>query len=83
MFHEIWRQGLLEYEEVVGIDWGWLAADGAMTKAPLGGPKTGPNPTGLWAGGFAHRQPAAPRGAPAMTHPFRLRRNVRRRSREG
>ena len=22
---------------VVGIDWGWLAADGAMTKAPLGG----------------------------------------------
>ena len=38
-------QGLLEYDEVVGIDWEWLAADGAMTKAPLGGPKTGPNPT--------------------------------------
>ena len=45
VFHEIWRQGLLEYDEVVGIDWAWLAADGAMTKAPLGGPKTGPNPT--------------------------------------
>jgi hypothetical protein len=45
VFHEIWRQGLLEYDEVVGIDWSWLAADGAMTKAPLGGPKTGPNPT--------------------------------------
>ena len=45
VFHEIWRQGLLEYDEVVGIDWTWLAADGAMTKAPLGGPKTGPNPT--------------------------------------
>ena len=30
---------------MVGIDWSFLAADGAMTKAPLGGPKTGPNPT--------------------------------------
>ena len=29
----------------MGIDWAWLAADGAMTKAPLGGPETGPNPT--------------------------------------
>jgi putative transposase len=45
VFHEIWRQGLLEYDELVGIDWAWLAADGAMSKAPLGGPKTGPNPT--------------------------------------
>jgi hypothetical protein len=45
VFHEIWRRGLLEYDEVVGIDWEWLAADGAMGKAPLGGPKTGPNPT--------------------------------------
>ncbi len=36
---EIWRQGLLEYDKVVGIDWSWLAADGAMTKAPLGGAK--------------------------------------------
>ena len=45
VFHEIWRQGLLEYDEQVGIDWEWLAADGAMTKAPLGGEKTGPNPT--------------------------------------
>jgi hypothetical protein len=39
------RQGLLEYDKVVGIDWSFLAADGAMTKAPLGGAKTGPNPT--------------------------------------
>jgi len=45
VFYEIWRQGLLDYDEKVGIDWAWLAADGAMTKAPLGGPKTGPNPT--------------------------------------
>jgi putative transposase len=45
VFHEIWRQGLLAYDEKVGIDWSFLAADGAMTKAPLGGPATGPNPT--------------------------------------
>ncbi len=45
LFHEIWRQGLLDYDAQIGIDWSWLAADGAMTKAPLGGPKTGPNPT--------------------------------------
>src|SRR5256712_10790718 len=38
VFHEVWRQGLLEYDEVIGIDWSFLAADGAMTKAPLGGP---------------------------------------------
>jgi transposase len=45
VFAEIWRQGLLDYDEQVGIDWSWLAADGAITKAPLGGSKTGPNPT--------------------------------------
>src|SRR5215210_6049179 len=45
VFYEIWRQGLLEYDQKVGIDWSFLAADGAMTKAPLGGPATGPNPT--------------------------------------
>jgi len=62
VFHEIWRQGLLEYDEVVGIDWAWLAADGAMTKAPLGGPKTGPNPTDRAKGGRSARFSARPRG---------------------
>ena len=51
VFHEIWRQGLLEYDAVVGIDWDWLAADGAMGKAPLGGDNTGPNPTDRAKGG--------------------------------
>jgi len=40
VFHKVWRQGLLEYDKVVGIDWSFLAADGAMTKAPLGGAHT-------------------------------------------
>ena len=41
VFHEIWRQGLVDYDTVVGIDWAWLAADGAMGKAPLGGARRG------------------------------------------
>ena len=42
---EIWRESLLEYDEKVGIAWSFLSCDGARTKAPLGGEKTGPNPT--------------------------------------
>jgi transposase len=45
VFAEFWRRGLLTYDEFVGIEWDWLAMDGAITKAPLGGEKTGPNPT--------------------------------------
>ena len=51
VFHEIWRQGLLEYDEQVGIDWAWLSCDGATGKAPLGGPATGRNPTDRAKGG--------------------------------
>jgi putative transposase len=40
-----WTNGLVEYEALQGIDWEWLAMDGAMTKAPLGGKKVGKNPT--------------------------------------
>ncbi len=39
---EFWRQGLLAYDGLVGIDWSWMAVDGAMTKAPLGGEKSWP-----------------------------------------
>jgi putative transposase len=45
VFREFWRQGLLADAALAGIDWEWLAMDGAMGKAPLGGQKTGPNPT--------------------------------------
>jgi transposase len=44
VFHEFWRQGLLSYDAVAGIDWEWLSVDGAMTKAPLGGEKNRPQP---------------------------------------
>ena len=45
VFVAFWQAGLTEYDEQVGIDWEWQSMDGAMTKAPLGGPATGPNPT--------------------------------------
>ncbi len=45
VFEEFWRQGLVAYDELKGIEWEWLSCDGAMGKAPLGGEKTGPNPT--------------------------------------
>jgi putative transposase len=45
VFVNLWAQGLEEYDELKGLDWEWLAMDGAMTKAPLGGERTGRNPT--------------------------------------
>src|SRR6266542_3938811 len=44
-FREFWRRGLLAYDAKHGIEWEWLAMDGALGKAPLGGDLTGPNPT--------------------------------------
>ena len=45
VFYEMWKAGLLEYDCLKGIGWDWLSMDGSMTKAPLGGEKTGKNPT--------------------------------------
>jgi transposase len=39
VFLTFWKAGLLEYDELKGIDWSWLSLDGAMTKAPLSGEK--------------------------------------------
>jgi transposase len=44
-FLKLWQSGLEAFDELRGIDWAWLSMDGAMTKAPLGGQQTGPNPT--------------------------------------
>ena len=41
VFLALWQSGLGAYEVLKGIDWEWLAMDGAMTKAPLGGEKGG------------------------------------------
>jgi len=44
VFEKLWTQGLEEYDQLRGLDWRWLALDGAMTKAPLGGEKDGQKP---------------------------------------
>jgi transposase len=46
VFRDLWAAGLLEYDRLKGIDWSWQSMDGAMTKAPLGGEKSGPQPHG-------------------------------------
>src|SRR5687768_2546857 len=44
VFHQLWRQGLLDYDRLKGINWQWLSMDGAMNKAPLGGEKNRAKP---------------------------------------
>lgn len=57
VFLEFWKEGLLEYDELHGLDWKWQAMDGAMTKAPLGGGKNRPKSHGSRQNG---RQALAP-----------------------
>ncbi|MEM3172283.1 MAG: IS5 family transposase [Candidatus Nitrosotenuis sp.] len=45
LFERLWKEGLLEYDARKGIDWEWQSMDCSITKAPLGGKSTGPNPT--------------------------------------
>jgi len=44
VFETLWAIALLEYDDLKGIEWRWQSMDGAMTKAPLGGGKDGPQP---------------------------------------
>lgn len=44
VFAKFRRTGLLEYDELQGIDWRWLAMDGTKKKAPLGGTKSRSQP---------------------------------------
>jgi len=44
VFLAMWTDGLAAYEALKGIDWEWLAMDGALTKAPLGGEKNREKP---------------------------------------
>src|SRR4030095_14659984 len=44
VFLRLWTQGLVAYDALQGIAWEWLAMDGAMTQAPLGGGNGGEKP---------------------------------------
>ena len=46
VFQRLWKIAVDEYEELRGIEWTWQSIDGAMTKAPLGGEKDGPESHG-------------------------------------
>jgi transposase len=46
VFEQFWQLGLLAVDALDGIDWSWVAMDGAMTKAPLGGEKNRPQSHG-------------------------------------
>lgn len=45
VFEKFWENGLFAYDEMKGLDLKWQSLDGSTTKAPLGGEKTGANPT--------------------------------------
>ena len=76
VFLQLWQARVQRFAELRGIEWDWLAMDGALTKAPLGGEKTvaviqapkmrvgsrqrQEEAYGVWAAGKASR---APRGA--------------------
>ena len=46
VFRTLWQRALRRYDREYGLDWRWLAMDGAMTKAPLGGGKNRAQPHG-------------------------------------
>ncbi len=45
VFLELCSRTLEKHDVLVGIDWGWLSVDGAITKAPLAARSQGNNPT--------------------------------------
>jgi transposase len=67
VFRKLWQQGLRAYDAFKGLDWAWQAMDGAMTKAPLGGEKNGPQPHGS---GQGRRQAKSAHRGPRRAHRF-------------
>ena len=63
-FADLWAMALLEYDDLVGLEWKWQSMDGAMTKAPLGGEKNRAQPDRSGqAGDQAERTDRGPRRA--------------------
>ncbi len=72
VFYRFWKLSLLDYDELKGIDWEWQSMDGAMSKAPLGGEKNGPQSDGPWQDG--DQAQSAHRGSGPANWPRRRRR---------
>src|SRR6185312_9583922 len=43
VWQRLWQEAVDCYDELRGLDWSFLCADGSMTKAPLAWEKSGPN----------------------------------------
>ena len=63
-FLNAWQMMLEYYDKKVGIAWKWQALDGVITKAPLGGEKTGPSPVDRGKLGTKRSVLSDQRGAP-------------------
>jgi transposase len=44
-FRRMWQEGLLTYDELIGLGWEWQSADGSMVKASLAREPAGKKPT--------------------------------------
>ena len=64
-----WRAALTDYDELKGLDWSWLSADGCQTKAPLAGEKKRPQPDRP--GQAGHQAQPAGRGGGRARRPGR------------
>ena len=56
---------LQDYEDLIGLDFDWMALDGSLHRVPLGGKKTGPNPTDRGKGGVKRSLLTEAQGIPA------------------
>lgn len=39
IFLNLWKEILIEYDDLIGLDWEWLSGDTSSVKSPLGGEK--------------------------------------------
>ncbi|WP_460586566.1 IS5 family transposase [Hymenobacter arcticus] len=64
VFACLWDEALQDYEDLIGLNFAWMALDGSLHKAPLAGKKTGPNPTDRGKGGVKRSLLTEARGIP-------------------
>ena len=46
VFARLWDEALQDYDDLIGLNFAWMALDGSLHKAPLGGEKNGAQPHG-------------------------------------
>ena len=46
VFAHLWDEALQDYDDLIGLNFAWMALDGSLHKAPLGGEKNGAQPHG-------------------------------------